>query len=119
MDVLPRGYAVAWVQPWRMTAVVLPFGLHAIASMLRSWWLAGRVWYRPDIEAQAYERGRAAGHSAAEAEFQYVKADITQKAAELRAAAFREGYQFCTAALLADVSHQPMPEPPAWVTRHG
>jgi hypothetical protein len=65
MEIIPRGYGVAWVCEHRTQAVCLPLGLHWLAGAVRAVYLWCRVAMVPTvvdgIVARSYDRGFAAG----------------------------------------------------------
>lgn len=64
---IPRGYAVAYWQPWSMTAVCYPVGLHLIVSVARSSYGRFVNWRCPEgwetLWRVRYERGRQRGYA--------------------------------------------------------
>jgi len=65
METMPRGYAVAWVDPCAMRAWCLPIGLHIIASAWFSAWERFLLWRMPGererIWTEAWNAGREHG----------------------------------------------------------
>jgi hypothetical protein len=71
MELMPRGYAVAWWKTNEAAAICLPIGLHVIASIVRTGYMRLRMWRFPDERERAwregYERGRDQGYRHGEA----------------------------------------------------
>lgn len=63
MEMMPRGYAVAWWLEHERRALCLPIGVHAIVSWLRARWISLKVWHDASLVERAYMRGYRAGQS--------------------------------------------------------
>jgi hypothetical protein len=58
---LPRGYGIAWIDPYAEMAWCLPVPLHLFAGVIRRWWHLMRAKVSPSVLDAAFRSGYRAG----------------------------------------------------------
>ena len=80
MEVIPRGYGIAWYSPWSMRAYCMRVPFNRIIGAFRNWWLEIRRPCEDDPVMNVYNYAHSIGYSAGkEAGMRLVFETLTDK----------------------------------------